>query len=176
MDDRENHKVQALANYHQLLAKVDGKFAEIRARHESAFQCAKGCHSCCKTGRSVGKLEAYAIDEWLRRRPEIKAKIAALVEANPHGGKRCRLLEADGTCTIYETRPIVCRSHGAPLKYREKETELRDVCPLNFGGDVSSLKGEDVINLDMLNTLLVLIGQQFGAGEERVSLETSWLT
>ena len=176
MDDEANPKAQALANYHQLLAKVDEKFTEIRARHVSDFQCAKGCHSCCKTGLSVGTLEAFAIEEWISGRPEIKAKIDALAHANPHKGKRCKLLDNDGACTIYAARPIVCRSHGAPLKFREKEAELRDVCPLNFGGDVSSLQGENVINLDMLNTLLVLIGQQFGAGEERVSLETSWLT
>lgn len=161
---------QALANYAQLLAKVDAKFSEIRGRHEDSFQCAKGCHSCCKPGLTVNALEAHAIRNWIGQRPDIRQKIKDLQEQNPHQGQRCSLLAADGACAVYEVRPIVCRSHGAPLKFKDKGIDRRDVCPLNFSGDISTLSGENLVNLDLLNTLLSLITQQFGASEERIPL------
>jgi Fe-S-cluster containining protein len=107
---------------------------------------------------------------WINQRPEIRQKITDLKRQNPHQGLRCSLLTADGACSVYEGRPIVCRSHGAPLKLKDKGVDRRDVCPLNFSGDISSLSGEDLLNLDLLNTLLSLITQQFGASEERIPL------
>ncbi len=31
------------------------------------------------------------------------------------------MLEKDGACTVYEARPIICRTHGLPLAYRVYE-------------------------------------------------------
>jgi Fe-S-cluster containining protein len=98
-------------------------------------------------------------------------KISALRTANPYQGERCSLLAANGECLIYEVRPIICRSHGAPVTYREGDVTRRDVCPLNFGGDTTGLDPEDSLNLDLLNTLLALIARQFSDDDDRTALK-----
>jgi Fe-S-cluster containining protein len=42
----------------------------------------------------------------------------------------CPNLDDRGACMIYESRPLVCRTFGLPLK--NAETYIGDVCELNF--------------------------------------------
>jgi Fe-S-cluster containining protein len=173
---------QALSQYTDLLTRVDHLFGEIRSRHSGAIKCALGCHSCCKPALTVGPLEAAAIREGLAGDHSRAAELRALEATNPHRGKRCSFLRADGGCGIYELRPLVCRSHGVPLQFkdpdaggREEAARLRDVCGLNFvGEDIGRLPAADVMNLDTLNTLLALLTQRaFGKKMERVELKVS---
>ncbi len=152
-------------HYRQLLKRVEEKFSEIQNRYPQQFQCGKGCFGCCKAGLTITNVEAQHIREWLSKFPE---KIAELVEADNsprQGEKYCRFLSESGSCLIYEVRPIVCRSHGAPLLV-PNETEVGefdgDVCPLNFTDfDLAELDAKDWIRLDTLNTILVRIDLEF---------------
>lgn len=158
----------ALGNYRALLAKVDAKFSEIASRHPRSFRCGAGCHSCCKPGLTVSPIEAEALRLFLSDRPELVERIRALEALDPHAGTRCKLLDENGLCTIYEARPLVCRSHGAPLLVETR----RDVCPLNFTDEpLAAIPGTDLINLETLNTILALINAQFSAAASRVKLE-----
>ncbi len=162
-----------LKTYAQLLENIDAKFAQIRSHHPASFRCTAGCHSCCKPDLTVSPLEAAALRQYLIGRPDLVAELRALAAADPHGGTRCSFLRADGACAVYDARPIVCRSHGAPLTFRlEAHPSLqRDVCPLNFTDTpLDQLPAGDVINLDTLNTILALLNQQVaGTGEEALS-------
>lgn len=76
---------------------------------------------------------------------------------------------------IYEVRPIVCRSHGVPLKI---DQTTRDVCPLNFTEmQLADIGDHYFINLETLNTILVLLNQQFdpAQAERRFLLTPSGL-
>jgi Fe-S-cluster containining protein len=167
---------ETLARYRDLRGRVDEKFAEILARYQDSFRCRSGCHSCCKPSLTINRLEAAAVAEYLQSRPERVAELRSLAAANPHKGKRCTFLGSDGACGIYEARPLVCRSHGAPIQYKDGTKEdalrLRDVCGLNFAGaDIGQLPADAVFNLDTLNTLLaVLSSQVFGKDTSRVPL------
>lgn len=167
---------ESLTQYTELRSKVDAKFAEIAGRNSKDFACGVGCHSCCLPGLTVNPLEAEAIRRYLDAHPEKRS-------APSFGKNRCRFLGANGACSIYEARPLVCRSHGAPLQYRDPENKkfeealrFRDVCPLNFQEkDLGKLPAEDVFNLDTVNTLLSLLASRaFGkkAAIERVPLES----
>src|SRR5690606_34830681 len=126
--------LRALATYAELTRKVDAKFAEIRAARGGDMQCASGCHGCCEPGLTVPPLEATAIRRHLAAEPAAAAQVAELAAADPHGGTRCALLTAEGRCAIYAARPLICRSHGAPVAFRtaaDGPWQL-DVCPLNF--------------------------------------------
>ena len=156
----------ALDQYRELLRRLDEKFAEIHARYPGEFACRLGCHSCCKPGLTVGALEAQALGLWFDAHPEAAEAAKRLEQANPHSGKRCALLDEHGACVAYEARPLVCRSHGAPLQYKDpsgrgkddEQVRLRDVCPLNFRStELASLPPDAVLNLDTLNTLLALL-------------------
>lgn len=161
--------------YRELLRRLDEKFAEIQARYGSEFACRLGCHSCCKPGLTVGALEAQALKLWFEAHPEAAEAARRLEAANPHKGKRCALLDEHGACVAYEARPLVCRSHGAPLQFKDPEgrgkddeqLRLRDVCPLNFKSvELSSLPPDSVLNLDTLNTLLALLTRLAHPGNE----------
>ena len=164
------------SRYEELLARVDELFQQIQNRHGCSMKCATGCHSCCKPGLTVNSLEARHIREGVD--PVRAASLLAASRINPFRGKRCSFLQADGGCGIYELRPLVCRSHGAPLQFRNPEDKsenalrFRDVCSLNFDGiDLAALPPGDVMNLDTLNTLMaLLVKMEFGESEERIPL------
>ena len=164
---------EALARYRELRARVDAMFASVQAKYPASFRCAAGCHACCLPGLSVGRLEAEAIADYLRERPELRAELTQLATKRPFGGARCSFLRLDGACGIYEARPLVCRSHGAPLQYRDAEERAqRDVCELNFTeANLAELPLNAVFNLDTLNTLLAVLALQgFGKDERRFPL------
>lgn len=173
-----------LDNYRLLLEKTDVKSQEITKRYPDQIRCARGCHTCCIQGLTVNGLERAAIEEYLRAHPEALAAAEQVKIENLHKRQRCAFLDAQGACLIYEARPIVCRSHGVPLKIASEakgaqnsgKTHHRDVCPLNF----TDLSLDDVgdhyfINLETLNTILVLLNQQFDSpkAERRYLLSPS---
>ncbi len=165
--------MSVLDNYNVLLKKTDEKSKEITTRYQEKIRCGKGCHSCCMPGLTVNGLERENIRQYLNAHPALAEKTEANAQANPHKGQRCSFLDAEGACLVYEARPIVCRSHGVPLKtaldpnaaVHISSTEMQlSVCSLNF----SDMNLQDVgdhyfINLDTLNTILVLLNQQFDA-------------
>jgi len=160
------------SNYTQLLVKVDDAFAAIHARQSQMFSCGPGCFSCCRSGLSVLPLEAQYIQDWLQSKPEVRSTIRDS-NAMMGDGAYCGFLDKNGRCAIYEARPIICRSHGAPISWLEPDKssseskESRDVCPLNFKDvDIYGLEGKDVISLDKLNTLLSLINRHFTQSED----------
>jgi Fe-S-cluster containining protein len=160
---------RALETYRQLLAKVDTKFHQVQQRHPTQFRCGRGCYGCCQPGLTVSPVEKESIRAYLLEDPARLEAVEALGRANPHQGSHCPFLTAGGACAIYPVRPIVCRSHGAPLKVKptpDSPRLQRDVCPLNFEGTpLEQLEEGDFIQLETLNTLLALINEQLRPGE-----------
>ncbi|HEY8280416.1 MAG TPA: YkgJ family cysteine cluster protein [Bdellovibrionota bacterium] len=172
-----------LSQYRELCARLDSKFSEIHGRYSSQFACRNGCHSCCKPGIKVNRLEKEALKQFLLSHPSVRNEIEATERENPHGGKRCNFLSVSGACLVYEARPLVCRSHGAPLQMRpleveDENTRVRDVCPLNFKElDIAKLPAEAVLNMDTVYTLLaLLLKRTFPGDENRTKLELSEIT
>ena len=154
-----------LAEYSQLVAKVDAKFADIASRHAAEMRCSKGCSACCQPGISVSKVEQHHVKLFLQRHPAIQERVAT-VEERPGC---CRFLTVEGDCLIYLARPILCRSHGAPLYQEDEEgSGQRQVCELNFSGrTLAELDGADFFNVDLLQTLLALINKRYFTHEAR---------
>ena len=156
---------ERLADYVRLLEKASAKFDAIRARRPSDFACGRGCSACCAPDLTVFPVEIENIKEHLAKNPEAAARARAVEKQNPHRGRRCMFLDEAGSCTIYEARPLICRTHGAPLVFRQDETMMIDACPLNFKGGLEDVEASDTINLDLLNSLLALVNQRFEQGE-----------
>lgn len=171
MNSSISAKDLALSTYRELLAKVDRKVAAITTAHPHSLQCRLGCHSCCKPGLTVSALEAENLQLYFAAHPEVSVQLPTLASQNPHGGTRCELLDEQGACTIYPVRPLVCRSHGVPLKIHEAGKVRLDVCPLNFQGEgLAVLPAADAIDLETLNTLLSLLNRQFSGDSDRPRL------
>lgn len=64
-----------------------------------------------------------------RRRSVDRSEHGIFVAPGP--ARRCAFLGRDGECTIYEERPLICRTHGLPLAYRvyEYDRHGREVRP-----------------------------------------------
>jgi Fe-S-cluster containining protein len=164
-----------LADYRKLLKKVDDKFTEIHSRNQQHMQCGKGCHSCCQPGLSVFEVEKEALRTHILATPGLQEELEQLEQEDPHQGSRCKFLSAAGACSVYEARPVICRSHGTPIWIKHDGHLSKDVCPKNFSGlDLDAVATEDFINIELLNMLLTVINQRFlgaaGASLKRVPL------
>jgi Fe-S-cluster containining protein len=153
----------AFREYQALLRQLNLKSAQLSALHSSNMRCAKGCHSCCQPDLSVTAVEAEHIKAWIAAQPGLLEKLEALAKADPWKGSRCALLDAEGSCSIYDVRPVICRSHGFPIRFAADNAEVKtDVCPLNFNGTpIEDLASDAVIDIDKLNTLLAVINIRF---------------
>jgi Fe-S-cluster containining protein len=160
-------------NYQDLLEKVDQKFAEISEQESAQMRCGEGCHQCCLPGLNISKVEAQNIGEAVNA-AGIGDKLMELKVEDPWEGARCSLLDRQGMCSIYSVRPIICRSHGAPIRFRKNEELAKDVCELNFvEKNLDKVSEDHFINIELLNTLLALINAQAfpGDSEARIPLE-----
>lgn len=102
--------------------RVAARCASTAAEHPW-WPCGSGCAHCC---RSLPHLPTITRPEWER----LDAAIATLpdrdaVEATILGEHAapvtCPLLSTEGTCRVYEARPIACRTYGF---YTERDASL----------------------------------------------------
>jgi len=147
-----------LGNYRQLVARVDALCSSIETALGEQITCSAGCSDCC-TAFTLFPVEAAAIREALAALPmEERAAIHRQVQEHA-AGERCPLLSRQH-CMLYEARPIICRTHGLPILFKDKDTQRIDCCPLNLSAS-DSLPASAVIDLDRLNTVLVAVNALF---------------
>jgi hypothetical protein len=125
----------AEARLAELRSKVDAFFGRVEARYPGALACAPGCADCCRRELTVTAVEAAGIAAAVRALdPAARAELVR----RARGGDPCVALAADGTCAVYDARPIVCRSHGVPIRYAEPTPDgkralpVLDACFKNF--------------------------------------------
>jgi Fe-S-cluster containining protein len=146
-----------LHRYRELTAKVDAFFFRVWERHRAAMACAPGCSECCHQRLTITGVEAAFIEEGLTAMsPEELEGVRR--RAAETSADECAALGSDGRCTIYGLRPLVCRSHGAPIRVRDPETALPviNACHLNFTGDdeLAALPAEDIFDQTTISTVL----------------------
>jgi Fe-S-cluster containining protein len=168
----------------RLRTRVDEHFTQAVARTPEQFACRPGCETCCHQRFSVFEVEARPIREALaqlaRTDPEARQRVRERGQNSALGA--CALL-LDGRCSVYEQRPLICRSHGLPIGVRESDepgSPLRlDCCPLNFrepgpahgqapaGRDIPRAS---VLVLDAINQPLAVLDELTAPGQPRVEL------
>ncbi len=130
--------------------------------YSSHMQCRKGCSQCCIL-QSVNILEAYII-------------FRNINEEHPKDFTRfsntdfCVFLSSSGDCTIYQSRPLLCRTHGLLLKSSEFIGNIARSCELNFIGNEEHPDGADVnINSLSVNTEKLCCVFALAAGDLHLS-------
>lgn len=103
-----------MTRFEELAAKVDAFFARVADRHGADMQCATGCSDCCHVRLTITAVEAAAIRTHVARWSAEQRRNLA----NQGPADRCAGLDATGRCRIYAARPLVCRSHGVPIRLR----------------------------------------------------------
>jgi len=139
--------------------------AELRARST----CKNGCSRCCHTDISVFAVEATPIREWFLGLDSGQKSVLLERWNEPQQAAACAFLRND-SCTIYEARPLICRTQGLALRFEEEQAgvmeSLIDICPLN-DSMLEIIQETEVLNLDLLNRILVTLEQQDAQGTTR---------
>ena len=161
-----NNPIDVGTHLVRLRSRVDQHFAAARARSPHAMQCATGCDACCHRRFGVFTVEADPIREALARiDPAVRARIRDQARSDED---RCPLL-VDGRCTVYEVRPIICRSHGVPVAAEDEDGEtVVDHCRLNFV-DVPP-PAASILVLEAVNRPLAVLATLADATGARVEL------
>lgn len=172
------------AEYEALLAKVETFVAATSARRRADLRCQKGCEACCHVSLSVGPVEADAVRAGLRLLPaEVRERVRRRGERDDMNREpRCVFLDDDGSCAIYEQRPLVCRSQGQALRYPagfvpeeaiRMRTRAGDVtwCPLNY--TEAEPRGEDVLDAERVDQILALVTRRHVSSPEDALSRTS---
>ena len=94
----------------------------------------------------------------------------------------CPALDEQGRCRVYESRPLICRSYGVPLRHRREVNVVNppviDVCDLNFVETaLNVLPTEDVMDQTSIDTRISEIDADHCARKrlpqgERITLAT----
>jgi hypothetical protein len=141
--------------YRELCAKVDAFFGRVQARHGADMECRAGCDACCRERLSVTAVEAAEIrDAVIALSAATRERLAIRAADDPHN--RCPALEPDGRCAVYEGRPLVCRSHGLPIKMASPGgLPVLSACEKNFtGGGPEAADPDCVIDQTTLSLTL----------------------
>lgn len=143
-------------HYVALRAKVDAHVARVEATHADDMRCGAGCATCCHAELSVLAIEAEAIAAYVEAMPAAARAALATAAAAPANtlAPRCAALAPDDRCAIYPVRPLVCRSHGVPIR----TGTLVDACALNFHRrPPHTLPSHDILDQGTMSTVLLAI-------------------
>jgi hypothetical protein len=146
-----------VSRYAELTAKVDAFFDRVAARHGDDLLCATGCADCCHVRLTITGVEAAAIAAEVEAWPDDRraALAAQLTGASPD---RCAALGPDDRCAIYPARPLVCRSHGVPIRLTVDSLPVIQACFRNFTAAGPAAAAADcVLDQATLSTMLLMI-------------------
>jgi hypothetical protein len=158
-----------MERYRTLLAEVDQIATRLSTYYAPHLACRPGCSSCCQENLTVFEVEAARVSEAIcALDAEMCERIRQqAVETRKHEGRggsaACPLL-VDDRCSIYESRPVICRTQGLPLLHTAEDNKPEvDFCPFNFTapGATNDLDEEHLVPLDLLNQKLVLANMDY---------------
>jgi Fe-S-cluster containining protein len=106
------------------MAELDRTFNATSDKVRAKVACRPGCDFCCRVPMGVQAHEVFLVAGYIQSHfsPEERAAVIARTAAHrervaamqpsdyPQLFEACALLK-DGKCTVYESRPEVCRSH-----------------------------------------------------------------
>ncbi len=151
-------------HYQTLLTSVDNWFSRCQASCEGHIHCVVGCSACCRGLFDITLLDAFLLQTGFRRLPQELQEIVRVkaekrlrqLQADwpelrqpyllnhlpddlwtkmPEDDLTpCPLLGEDGSCLVYEHRPMLCRTHGLPNIDDSGESFSDLFCSLNFAG------------------------------------------
>jgi Fe-S-cluster containining protein len=158
-----------MSRYPELTAKVDAFFERAASRHGADMQCGSGCSDCCHARLSITSVEAEAIRHTIAAWSE-EDRAALRAHAAAAAPDRCAALGSDGRCAIYEARPIVCRSHGAPIRLREGSLPVVRACFRNFPAGPQLADPDCIIDQTTLSALVLAVDRDAGGDGSRIDL------
>jgi uncharacterized protein len=166
-----SERADARAALVTLRRRVAEHFDAAQSRSPGAMQCRSGCADCCHVRFGVFSVEAEritsALTELGRRDPDLRARVKTQADDPTHHA--CAML-VDDRCSIYDARPMICRSHGLAVRVRDEVGERIDCCPLNYRE--APAPAASVLELAAVEAPLSVIARMFEPAAERIDLAT----
>jgi Fe-S-cluster containining protein len=139
-----------LFNYRHLVVRVDRILGRIQRKYGRHIACHKGCGCGCRN-ISIFPVEALSLADALQTLPEaviakFQKRAASILFWD------CPLLEDRG-CSLYAFRPLICRTHGFPLRTIYKGQPSIGFCRHNFK-EMAAIPDDAIIDLDRINDTL----------------------
>lgn len=154
--------------YRELAAKVDAFFARVTARHGAEMRCAAGCSACCHDRLTITSVEADVLRAHVAAMSE---PARAALRASLDRTDRCAALDDAGRCQVYDARPLVCRSHGVPIRTARGHLPVITACHLNFTAAGPAAADPDcILDQTTLSATLLALDQLHGGDGSRVDL------
>ena len=141
--------------YQKIIDDTEGLSEHLTIEHAKHLQCKKGCDLCCMD-YSIFPVEFYTILNRIQHK-EFQPKIKKSKEETS-----CIFLK-NHSCTIYENRPVICRTHGLPLLYMNENNEWElSNCELNFTEyDFERFNTGNTFPMDKFNSKLFVLNKKF---------------
>jgi len=151
------------SEYVELVADVDRIAGRIAAYYSKHLVCAVDCSACCRHHLSVFEVEAATVRRAVRSLPRetretLKLQAQQALAGTAQGDSPPCPLLIDQKCSIYASRPIICRTQGLPLLIeRDDGIQQVDFCPRNFSapGATNDLDENHLVVLEEMNERLV---------------------
>lgn len=142
--------------YLKLRDEIDTLSKKLEDKHKKHLNCKSGCDLCCMD-YNIFPVEFDSILDELKGRDFSRAALPEVLNE-----ENCIFLK-DHRCLIYESRPVICRTHGLPLLFANDEGEWElSACELNFTRfDFGKFTEKNTFPQDKFNSELFLLNQQF---------------
>lgn len=144
--------MEIYSKYYKLREEIDGIIRKLIEIHHSEINCKSGCSSCCENF-SILPVEFYSIKNEIE-----KFKISTEIADK----NSCKFL-INNKCSIYKSRPVICRTQGVPLLFMSEDYNFElSVCDLNFSDfDFQKFNSENTYSLDTYNSELFMLNKEF---------------
>ncbi|WP_439182205.1 YkgJ family cysteine cluster protein [Carboxylicivirga taeanensis] len=147
-----------LDNYKALLEEVDTTTLKLWDEHQNNMACKKGCDMCCLN------FDVFPIEfDYIKQQVEALYPDVLSQQAPEKLGEKCVFLN-EHRCSIYEARPIICRTHGYPLLYMNEAGDQWELshCELNFTTvDEDYFHEENCYAQDTYNSRLFMLNKEY---------------
>lgn len=140
-------------DYFQLINEIEHITEKLSNIHSQHIKCCKTCSSCCEKFM-VLPVEKYIIENQISK---------ANFEIADSNSTSCKYL-INNICSIYNFRPVMCRTHGFPLLYFNSDMQTYEFssCDMNFiDFELENLTEDICILMDEINTRLYSLNQKF---------------
>lgn len=160
----QNNENKSLEPVKALSQNATAYFDKLFAKHRQNMACGAGCSKCCEVeGLTVHESEAMVIWEWFNNLEQpTKLELQNIWRAKQGNNEKACVFLVDKRCSVYDARPIICRTQGAPLRFKVSDDEVGvDACPLNYTKPEQFPAQAEWLDLDRLNTLLAIAEQSY---------------
>ena len=164
-----------MASDRELIQIVDHALAEAARNCGSWLACRPGCDQCCHGPFEITQLDAQRLRQGLadleaadparaarvRQRVQAVASLSDVEDDDP-----CPALDPQsGTCDLYASRPMTCRTFGPPVRCESGEIGVCELCFVGASDDLIAACVVDFDPGDLESTLLEELAHSTGQCE-----------